>query len=153
MTPCSWPIADLLPHAAPMILIDRLVSYDAEHALAEVTVRADHPFATKDGVPAHLGIEFMAQTCGALTGAWAKADGTKVQVGFLLGTRNFTATRTLLPIGAHLTISVTVVVRDGEMGVFDCCILAGDETVAEARLNVYQPASDEAARSILARGQ
>lgn len=153
MTPCPWPIEALLPHAAPMILLDRLLAYDAGQALAEVTVRAEHPFAKPEGVPVHLAIEFMAQTCGALTGAWAKAEGRPVRVGFLLGTRNFAAAQALIPIGAHLAISVSAVVRDGQMGVFDCRVTMGDELLAEARLNVYQPDSDEAARSILTRGQ
>lgn len=153
MTPCLWPIEELVPHAAPMILIDRLVSFSREQALAEVTVRADHPFATADGVPSHLGIEFMAQTCGAMTGARSKAEETPVRVGFLLGTRNFEAKQPFFPLGARLGISVEVVVRDAEMGVFDCRIQNGDELLAEARLNVYQPGSDEAVRTILTRGQ
>jgi predicted hotdog family 3-hydroxylacyl-ACP dehydratase len=147
-----WPVSDLLPHAAPMILIDRMIGFDDESGVAEVTVRADHPFADKDGVPVHLGIEFMAQACGALTGCWAKQSGTAVRVGFLLGTRDFQANQAIVPLGVTLTIAVRLVIRDSEMGVFDCRLLEDDRLVAEARLNVYQPDSETAARATLGGG-
>ncbi len=148
-----WPISELVPHAAPMILIDRLLSFDDESALLETTVRAEHPFATQDGVPAHLGIEYMAQACGALTGCWAKQSGKPVQIGFLLGTRHFRAAVPVLPLGLLLTVAVKVMVRDAQMGVFGCRLLDGDVMVAEAQLNVYQAESAEGARAILTRGQ
>jgi len=149
----TWPVSELLPHTAPMILIDRVLSFDEESAVIEVTVRADHPFAAEDGVPAHLGIEFMAQACGALTGCWAKQSGTPVRVGFLLGTRHFRAVAPVLPMGQRLTVAVKLLVRDTEMGVFECRLLDGENMVAEAQLSVYQPGSEEAARAILTRGQ
>lgn len=149
----TWPIAELLPHAAPMILVDRVLSFDEEGALVEVTVNLDHPFATQDGVPAHLGIEYMAQACGAMTGCWSKQSGAPVRVGFLLGTRHYRAAQSMLPIGARLTVAIETIVRDDAMGVFQCRLLDGDKLMAEAQLNVYQPQSDQAARDILARGQ
>ena len=149
----TWPIEDLLPHAAPMILVDRVLSFDAESAQIEVTVRAEHPFATEQGVPAHIGIEYMAQACGALTGCWSRQSDTPVRVGFLLGTRHFRADRALLPLGAKLIVAIRLVIRDAGMGVFECRLLEDDKLVAEAQLNVYQPQSDAATRDILARGQ
>jgi predicted hotdog family 3-hydroxylacyl-ACP dehydratase len=149
----TWPIEELLPHAAPMILIDRVVSFDDESAIIETIVRAEHPFVGGEGVPAHLGIEYMAQACGALTGCWAKRDGGKVRVGFLLGTRHFLSHRAFLPLGVTVTIAIRLVIRDNGMGVFDCRLLEGEKLVAEAQLNVYQAESDEAAHAILTREQ
>lgn len=149
----TWPIEELLPHAAPMILVDGVVSFDAESAQVEVTVRAEHPFATEDGVPAHIGIEYMAQACGALTGCWAKQNGAPVRVGFLLGTRHFRADRSLLALGTKMIVAIRLVIRDAEMGVFECRLLEYDKLVAEAQLNVYQPQSDATARDILTRRQ
>jgi len=149
----TWPIEELLPHAAPMILVDRVLSFDAESGLIEITVRAGHPFATEEGVPAHIGIEYMAQACGALSGCWSRQNGTAVRVGFLLGTRNFRASQALLPLGLTMIAAIRLVIRDAEMGVFECRLLEGDKLVAEAQLNVYQPQSDAAARDILTRGQ
>lgn len=149
----TWPVEELLPHAAPMILIDRVISFDDESAIVEAIVRAEHPFAAEAGVPAHLGIEYMAQACGALTGCWAKRDGAPVRIGLLLGTRHFQASQALLPLGLTLSIAVRLVIRDNGMGVFECRLLADETLMAEAQLNVYQPESDAAARAILTREQ
>ena len=139
----TWPIEELLPHAAPMILVERIVSFDERSGRVEVIVRANHPFATSEGVPAHLGLEYLAQACGALTGCWAKSAAGPVRIGLLLGTRQYRAAEALFPIGARLTACVELVGRNAGMAVFDCRLLDGEKLVAEAQLNVYQPEDDE----------
>ena len=135
-----WPIESLLPHAAPMLMLDQVLSHDADSVIAAVTLRPDHPFATPDGVPAHVGIELMAQTCGLWAGIEARTGGEAARVGFLLGTRRYKATRPWFAMGERLEIHARVVFRDQGMGVFDCQIKGGDEVVALAQLTVYQPA-------------
>ncbi|HLO75667.1 MAG TPA: hypothetical protein VK196_04345 [Magnetospirillum sp.] len=139
MTPCPPP-ARLLPHAAPMLLLDETLSYDADAAAAAVTIRADHPFARPEGVPAHVGIEFMAQTCGIWAGGEALRVNGTVRQGFLLGTRSYQAARPFFHFGERLEITARLVFRDQGMGVFDCRIAAANgTTLAEAQLSVYQP--------------
>jgi predicted hotdog family 3-hydroxylacyl-ACP dehydratase len=145
LKPCPWPIADLLPHAAPMLLLDRAEAYSPETAVAVSEIRSDHPLMTDDGVPAHVGIELMAQTCGAHVGALALAEGKPVKLGFLLGSRDFRCTAEWFRIGDVLRIEVSVVLMEGGMGVYDCRIDRGGEAVATARLNLYQPENAEAA--------
>ncbi|PWC35984.1 3-hydroxylacyl-ACP dehydratase [Azospirillum sp. TSO35-2] len=152
MTPCPWPIDDLLPHGRPMILIDAVDGYTADGLQASVTVRAGDPFIDRDrGAPAHLAIEWMAQACGAFVGVEARRAGAPVRLGLLLGTRNFAARQPWFPVGTRVGIRVALVYRDGEMGVFDCAVTvakgsAAGDTVAEAQLTVYQP---QDARSLL----
>jgi len=138
------PLETLLPHAAPMLLLDEAVACDAESARAAVTPTPEHLFATPQGIPAHVGIELMAQTCGLWAGALARRDGGTVRLGFLLGTRRFTARTDWFRFGERLEISARLVFRDQGMGVFECRIddAAGD-VLAEAQLNVYQPDSEE----------
>lgn len=138
-----WPIETLLPHAAPMLLLDEALRYDSDSVATAATMRPDHLFAGAEGVPAHLGIELMAQTCGVWAGAHARASGEAVRVGFLLGTRRYKATRPWFHFGERLEITARVVFRDQGMGVFDCRILSGDDVLAEAQLSVYQPQGDE----------
>lgn len=140
MTACPWPVERLLPHAAPMLLLDEALDYDQDSILAAVTIRSDHPFATPDGVPAHVGIEFMAQTCGAWAGALAMESNQPVKLGFLLGTRRYKSVVPWFRPGERLEINAKVVFRDQGMGVFDCRITGGDGAVlAEAQLSVFQP--------------
>lgn len=142
LKPCPWPVEQLLPHAAPMLLLDQALGYGDDAAAAAVTIRADHPFATAEGVPAHLGIEFMAQTCGIWAGAQARDGGGPVRLGFLLGTRRYTCSTPRFALGRRLEITATVVFRDQGMGVFDCRISDAGGVLAEAQLSVYQPQDD-----------
>ena len=144
MTPCPWPVGRLLPHAAPMLLLDAVLGYDADRVATAATMRSDHPFATSQGVPVHVGLELMAQTCGAWAGAHALAEGGEPgRMGFLLGSRRYKAARPWFGIGERLEITAQVVFRDQGMGVFDCRIASGGEMLAEAQLSVYQPGEKE----------
>jgi predicted hotdog family 3-hydroxylacyl-ACP dehydratase len=144
MTACPYPIADLLPHAEPMVLLDRVTAWDDEGLTASVTVRPDTRFATPNrGVAAHIGVEWMAQACGAFAGLRAKATGLPVLVGFLLGTRDFTADRAWFETGETLAVSVRQVFDEAGMAVFDCHIDSKELTCARARLTVFQPSGSE----------
>lgn len=140
MTSCSWPIEDLLPHARPMLLLDEALDCHAEGSRAVVTIRAELPFAGPFGVPAHVGIEFMAQACGLWAGGNARAQGRPPQLGYLLGTRRYRAVAAFFPLGARLEVITHLVFQDGGMGVFDCRIEDRSGTVlAEAQLSLFQP--------------
>jgi len=134
------PIGDLLPHGPEMTLLDEAVSIAEGHFIAAVTISPDRPLAVAgQGMPAHVGIEYMAQACGAYVGALAYGEGLPVQIGYLLGTRNFHATRPWFAFGTRLLIHVIEILREDGMGVFDCKITDGDEIIATAQLNVHQP--------------
>ncbi len=139
MKPCPWPMTLLLPHAPPMVLLDEVVSYDDDRLAAVATIADGHPFLDGEKVPAHVGIELMAQTCGAYAGIQALVAGNPVSPGFLLGTRGFTSRTSHFRRGDRLEIAAVVVFRDAEMASFDCEIRLDGAVVAEARLNLHQP--------------
>lgn len=145
MTACPWPMIELLPHRPPMVLLDRLVAFDDDGATARVVLSPDHPFARPQGVAAHVGIELMAQACGAHVGALARSIGAEVRMGFLLGTRAYAASRAWFPIGAELEVVVHRVFCEDGMGVYDCRTLLDGDPVAQAQLNLYQPPDMETA--------
>ena len=61
-------IRTLVPHAGPMVLLDRVVSVDDENLCAEVRIRADSLFCVAGEVGAWAGLEYMAQAIGAYAG-------------------------------------------------------------------------------------
>ncbi len=142
LRPFPWPLVRLLPHRSPMVLLDEGVGYDDEVAVVIAIMHPDHPFAGPDGVPAHVGIELMAQTCGVFVGAQALARGEPVRLGMLLGTRGYRAEVDWFESGDRLEVCARLVFRDAEMGVFDCTIASRTRPavrLAVARLNVYEP--------------
>lgn len=139
MTQRQWPVADLLPHAGAAVLLDEVIDCTDTGLSACVTIGPDAAFYQDGGVPAHVGIEYMAQACGAFSGARALRSGEAPRIGFLLGTRRYLATRAWFPDGARLVVTVDLVYRDDEVGVFDCRIGSGGEVLATARLTVAEP--------------
>jgi predicted hotdog family 3-hydroxylacyl-ACP dehydratase len=137
-----YPIETVLPHAHPMILIDDIVGYDESSLTSALTIRPEAKFFRPGrGVAAHIGLEWMAQTCGAFAGARALECGEEVRLGLLLGTRDFTADVMWFPEGERLHVTATQLFVDGRIGAFDCAILRAGGTLpaARAQLTVYQP--------------
>jgi predicted hotdog family 3-hydroxylacyl-ACP dehydratase len=143
MTDCSAiPIGELLPHGPAMTLIDRLVEYGPRRSAAAVTVTAQSRFFAGGGVPAWVGIEYMAQTIAAHAGYEARRHGGRPAIGFLLGTRAYRAEVVEFPLGAALTIGIEPVVVDGGFGAFQCEIVA-QHVLATAVVNTYRPSARE----------
>lgn len=135
-----WPIAELLPHAGDMILIDEVLSFDADSIEIRLSVRPGSLFSQADGsLPAWVGIELMAQSVAAYAGCQARQAGMPVQLGFLLGTRNYRCDVERFAAGCELRIKALRSLQDDNgMGVFECH-LEGPGIHAEARLNVFCP--------------
>lgn len=136
----EWPIADLVPHAGDMILLDRVVRFDAESIEVFAQVRAHPIYSDVDGsLPAWVGVELMAQAVAAYAGCRARQDGKPVEMGFLLGTRKYECDVERFPLGSALTVRALRSLEDESgMGVFECHI-DGPDVHAQARLSVYRP--------------
>jgi predicted hotdog family 3-hydroxylacyl-ACP dehydratase len=140
MSGCPYSLAELLPHGPPMVLLDEVLSSDDTSLAAGLTIRLDTRFCQPErGVPAHIGIEWMAQACGAFAGMEARRMAEPVRLGFLLGTRRYHATRSWFAPGEHLVVEVRVVLRELGMAVFDCRIAGAEGTLATAQLTLYRP--------------
>nr|WP_314525683.1 hotdog family protein [uncultured Pseudomonas sp.] len=136
----DWPLAELLPHAGDMILIEQILSFDEEQIHTRLTVRPNGLFNRPDGsLPAWVGIELMAQSVAAYAGCHARQRGDAIALGFLLGTRKFECNVEHFPVGTELTIHGLRSLEDENgMGVFECHIYAPG-IHATARLNVFRP--------------
>jgi predicted hotdog family 3-hydroxylacyl-ACP dehydratase len=136
----DWPLAELIPHAGDMILIDQVLAFDEEQIHTRLTVKPGGLFNGADGsLPAWVGVELMAQTVAAYAGCRARQRGNAVELGFLLGTRKFECNVVHFPVGTELTIhALRSLEDDNGMGVFECHINAPG-IHATARLNVFCP--------------
>jgi 3-oxoacyl-[acyl-carrier-protein] synthase-1 len=134
------PVADVLPHSGPMVLLDRLVSVGSDDLCAEVTIRPDSMFCDGAAVGAWVGIEYMAQAIAAHAGWLARRRGDPVKVGFLLGSRKYEAGVPAFAVGSVLRVHAHRALQgDNGLGAFECRIDADDRTVATATVTVFQP--------------
>jgi predicted hotdog family 3-hydroxylacyl-ACP dehydratase len=134
------PVELYLPHRSPMVLVDRLVSDDGEGVVVETVVRPDGLFVVDGAMPAWVGLELMAQAIGVFAGRRSREREEEVRLGFLLGTRRFTAQVDGFPVGARLTVEARMeIVSEQGLAVFKCRILHEGVEVADALMNVFQP--------------
>lgn len=141
MTAAVGTLDTLLPHAGPMVLLDRVLMVGDENVRAVATVRRDGLFAAPAarGVPAWLGMEYLAQAIAAWSGFHERARGRPVSPGFLVGARKFRSSDGVLPYGVVLTLEAERLMEDGEgIGVFDGRV-SGAGVEQMGRLKVYLP--------------
>lgn len=138
MTAPTPPIADLVPHRPPMLLLDRVLAHDADSVTCEVRIAAGSPFAEDGRIPAVVGIEYMAQCVAAFAGLSARAQGQPPRIGFLLGCRELTLAIDTFAVGDTLTVEARRSWGDSDLGHFVCRVSRDGQTVASGTLNVYQ---------------
>lgn len=143
----KYPIAAVLPHSEPMILLDELLQYDTDKVVCRVTITKQSPFYDehKQGVPSYVGCEYMAQTIAAYGGAHALDHDEVVKIGFLLGSRKYQASVGLFKLQQILFVEAEKLIQDASgLCVFDCIIKSEDGAVlAQAKINVFQPHDPE----------
>lgn len=133
-------VASLMPQAAPMILIDKILACEDGRLEALVTHETPSLFTNAGGgVPVWVGVEYMAQAIAAYAGIKNRERGRPVSVGFLLGFRDYKAVVMEFVRGQAVIVRITEVYSDEEGGaVFDCEI-HGDGLLASAQIKAIQP--------------
>jgi predicted hotdog family 3-hydroxylacyl-ACP dehydratase len=140
------PVSEFVLHRPPMFLLDRLVSLDLESAICEWCVRQDNEFMVPDlGVPAYIGIEYMAQCMAVHSGACARLLDSLPPQGFLLGTRQYNCDVPYFILGSSYQVSCRMLVSnlDGLCS-FECQIFSNNQVIAQARISVLQKTPGEA---------
>ncbi|MGO2011028.1 MAG: ApeP family dehydratase [Pseudoalteromonas sp.] len=141
-----YPIETILPHTAPMILIDSLDSYDENNGCCSVTISPQSNFYDADtkSVPSYVGIEYMAQTIAAYANANHIDSGAKVEIGFLVSSRKYKMYNNEFLLNSKLTIKVEKLYSEANgLSAFGCVIQQADKILVEAKINVFQPENPE----------
>lgn len=134
-------VAILVPHQAPMILIDQLIDVDENsiHCQVFVTNKSQFFEAPTQSIGAWVGIEYMAQTISAWSGYQSFLKGEASPIGFLLGSRRYNTESACFSEGDVLDVYAEKLMEDEGMGVFSCSIKCKKTVLASAQLNVFVP--------------
>ena len=142
----SWPphVMDAwVPHRGAMNLLDTVVRCDDQSIEAHVRVPAQGLFATPQGIPAWVGIEYMAQAVAAWSGARARTGGGSPRIGYLLGCRRYEAEVPAFEAGAELVVHAQCeLTAENGLGMFECRIEQEGRVLAKGRLSVFEPPRD-----------
>ncbi len=140
----NYDLHKLVSHRGGMLLLNRVVAASRTHAECEITVTTESSFfQTPNGVPASVGIEYMAQAIAVLGGVQARLDGAPIPVGYLLGTRKYHCAVPWFEDGMVIRACCEEDVFSGNgLGAYHCSLSMG-KVLAETRLTVYQKPARE----------
>lgn len=141
-----WTLEELLPHRAPMLLLDAVETFDPEvktlTARVVVTPEQAELFGGDAYVPNWVAIEYMAQASAALAGCYDRhvAPDRAARPGLLLGTRKLDLKLKNFVVGGVYHVTAVNAFWDADAAAFACVVrdAAGNE-VASATLNAYRP--------------
>ena len=133
-------VAELIPHARRMLLLDRVLEHGPEHTVCSVNVAGSELFQDPEGlVPAWVGIEYLAQCMAVYGSLVARTDGRPPRLGPLIGGRRLKLRVDHFRPGQVLRVTVRHLRGDRGLVAFEGRIqdAADDATLVEGRLNVY----------------
>jgi len=136
----------LVPHTDSMMLLDRVISADQDSLCAEVIIKPESLFYSKndEGVGAWVGVEYMAQTIAAYAGYHALTHQKPAKIGFLVGTRRYECTKAFFANGDRLQITARSIFQaDNGLASFECTInnkiIDEYNQIASATINAFLP--------------
>lgn len=135
------PVAELLPHAGPAVLLDAVLVQQPDSLRALLRITPQHPyFEPGRGVPVWVGIELMAQAIAAHAGLTSLRSGSPVRKGMLLGTRRYQASVSYFAEGSELEVEARREFGEdhGEVAACACRISCGGRELASATLIIVQ---------------
>src|SRR5688572_1960539 len=136
----SYDVQQLMPHRGPMCLLDTVAEYGTDWLRARVRIRADGIFSGPAGVPAWVGVEYMAQAAGAFAGIEQVQRGETPTIGLLIGTRYYRCMLDTFPLGAQLDVTARLAMRDDhDFAAYDCAIALDAREIASCTLKAYRP--------------
>ncbi len=140
----GMPASTFVLHRKPMLFLDTLIDIGPESATCEWRAGDDFAFVTAGrGIPAYLGVEYMAQCIAVHAGARARIRGYVPPLGYLLGTRHYRSDAEWFETGVTYQATCQELVRDSQgMGSFACQIVRDGDSIARANLAVLERPQD-----------
>ena len=141
-------LAEFMPHTGRMRLLSHVIEHRPERTVCAVDVAHSELFHDADGgVPAWVGLEYMAQCVVAHSGLATMMLGEPSERGLFLGTRHTELLVERFEPGQSLRVTSTHVRGARTLVWFDCTVEdpADDALLARGRLSVYAMRGEEAA--------
>jgi predicted hotdog family 3-hydroxylacyl-ACP dehydratase len=135
-----YEVGQLVPHRGAMCLLDTIDGYGQDWLRATVTPRPGRVFSNAAGVPAWVGIEYMAQAASAFGGIEQVQRGSSPSIGLLIGARYYRCMQDHFRFGIAVGVLVTIAMRDAEdFAAYDCRLDVAGREIAECTLKAYRP--------------
>jgi len=131
------PVALLVPHREPMVLLDRIVEWSPGYVECAMQVREGARLVDGGKLAAPLTIEHMAQSVAVCLGYEAYRGGRGVRVGMIVSCRAFDAFRDEASVGEDLSVHATRDRGNETLSHFDCEVRSQGERFSSATLTLF----------------
>lgn len=130
--------AELLPHVPPMVLIDKITSWDHTTVVcsADSHLHQDNPLRINGRLSAHAGIEYAAQAMAAHAKLRAGETGAPRRGVVATASKVVAHVDTLDAVPAPLSISATRIADNGDSSLYEFRISAAEQLLLEGQLMV-----------------
>ncbi|HEY7885675.1 MAG TPA: hypothetical protein VIC08_12100 [Cellvibrionaceae bacterium] len=137
-TATTPPIAELIPHRAPMVLVDSITHWDDKNIIchSESHLSSDNPLRDQGVLSVFAGVEYAAQAMAAHARLISppKADGPP-RKGFLAVASKLTATVAELDtVAAPLVINAHMLAHNADSSLYEFTLHAADTLVLSGQL-------------------
>jgi predicted hotdog family 3-hydroxylacyl-ACP dehydratase len=131
-------IAELLPHAGAMRLLECVIAHDDAQTRCAVRPHGALFRSARGGIPAWIALEYMAQCAAADGGLRRRARGLALEPALLVGSRRVEFHCAGFDAAQRLEVTARHAAGRRELLAFDCAVFdaRGGEPLALARLNV-----------------
>lgn len=136
-------VAELVPHAGAMCLLDEVVDWQPEriHCRAEARALADHPLCDGKALPAAALIEYAAQATAAhgTLRARSGAGGAAPSAGRLVALRHIEladSTTPPTPTLPVIDVHAERIVADAGGSIYSFCVRVAHAVLARGRLTI-----------------
>lgn len=139
------PIANLLPHAPPMRLLDAVVHFEGDAVECTATLQHNCPFSDERGaVDPMITIELVAQAAAA----WAAlSSDASARPGVVASCRDARFENVQLSVGDHLLVRATRIAGSADFGSFVGTVLLDSAPVATISFGVVLGAGGDGSGS------
>lgn len=137
-------ITELVPHRAPMLLLESLVHHEDRTITCTASIGPDHPFLDNGEVDVLVCVELVAQSVAAYAGLRDRVAGRPPKIGFLVSCREATFEVPALSLGDRLTIETRHAWGDDTLGSFKGKVIREGTVLANVEIGVYGGSLDAA---------
>ena len=133
-------LLSLMPHRGKMLLLSRITAfnYEARTLTGEYSITRDCIFYDPqlEGVPSWVSFELIAQCISAFSGLDCRMRGKPPNPGFILSVTNLELRRSLLSLGAQVSISVIEETKLDPVSTFHGQVSLGEEQIGAGKLTI-----------------
>lgn len=136
------PLATLIPHRGPAVLLDRIVEHDDSSTKCWAFIHPSMQYVREGRADSALALELMAQAVAVHVGLGRRWSTGAPRAGYVVGVPRMEFFGGDYQVGEQLEVSVQIDFHEGPVGRFHGRVSSDGRTRAEGSLTVFEPPLD-----------